>query len=242
MILFVIGDFWDIMGKKTKILIISLIVIIVAILGFFILTEGSSELVGENSLGSVTKVNYTHSNNTAVKIAVVSGMHPRENLHKIILPIACRFFAFNHNDVEVVNYWVKVTDSPDDFYKSRNNGESLVHDYVVGEIARSEPDLVIIGHDHEPGYGEGYYIATPTMDNESVELAEEVTGDIGFNHYKRNKTQPTKSTSIRAVDNPIVDTGTMLFVYEIPETDTKAVAFIESYRLLEASYNHLLNQ
>ena len=175
MILFVIGDFWDIMGKKTKILIISLIVIMVAILGFFILTE-------------------------------------------------------------------KVTDSPDDFYKSRNNGESLVHDYVVGEIARSEPDLVIIGHDHEPGYGEGYYIATPTMDNESVELAEEVTGDIGFNHYKRNKTQPTKSTSIRAVDNPIVDTGTMLFVYEIPETDTKAVAFIESYRLLEASYNHLLNQ
>ena len=230
------------MGKKTKILFISLIVIIVAILGFFILTEGSSEIVGENGLGSVTKVNYTHSNNPSVKIAVVSGMHSREKLHKFILPLVCRFFAITHNDVEIVNYCVRVTDSPNDFNKGRANGESLVHDYVVDEVAKSDPDLVIIGHDHEPGYGEGYYIATPTMDNESVEFAGVVAGDIGFNYYKRNKTQPSKSTSIKAVDNPIVRTGTMLFVYEIPETDTKTVAFIESYRLLDASYNHLLNR
>ena len=230
------------MGKKTKIIIISLIIIVAAILGFFILTEGSSEIVGENNLGTVTKVNYTYSDNPTVKIAVVSGMHSRETLHKFILPLVCRYFSFTHQDAEIVNYYVQVTDSPEDFNKGRANGESLVHDFVIGEVARSDPDLVIIGHDHEPGYGEGYYIATPTMDNESVEFAEEVTSDIGFNHYKRNKTQPTKSTSIKAVDNPIVDTGTMLFVYEIPETDTKAVAFIESYRLLDASYNHLINQ
>ena len=230
------------MGKKTKIVIISLIIIVAAILGFFILTEGSSEIVGENSLGTVTKVNYTTTDNPTVKIAVVSGMHSRESLHKLILPLVCRFFAFTHNDVEIVNYCVKVTDSPEDFYKGRANGESLVHDYVVGEVAKSDPDLVIIGHDHEPGYGEGYYVATPTMDKKSVELAEKVTGDIGFNYYKRNKTLPAKSTSIRVVDNPIVHTGTRLFVYEIPETDTKTVSFIQSYRLLEASYNRLVNQ
>ena len=230
------------MGKKTKILIISLIIIVAAILGFFILTEGSSELVGENGLGTVTKVNYTHSNNATVKIAVVSGMHSRESLHKFILPLACRFFALTHSDAEIVNYYVQVTDSPEDFDKGRANGESLVHDYVVDEVAQSDPDLVIIGHDHEPGYGEGYYIATPTMDKPSVKLAKKVTEDIGFNHYKRNKTLPAKSTSIVNVDNPLVKTGTRVFVYEIPETDTKTVAFIESYRLLKASYNHLLNQ
>ena len=31
-------------------------------------------------------------------------------------------------------------------------------------------------------------------------------------------------------------------VYEIPETDTKTVSFIQSYRLLDASYNRLVNQ
>lgn len=230
------------MGKKIKVIIISLIIIISAILGFFVLTEGNSELVGENALGTVTKVNYTHTDNPSVKIAVVSGMHSREKLHKLVLPLVCRFFAFNHKDVEIVNYCVKVTDSPEDFNRGRANGESLVHDYVVGEVARSNPDLVIIGHDHEPDYGQGYYIATPTMDNESVELAEGVAGDVGFNYYKRNKTLPTKSTSILTVDNPIVETGTMLFVYEIPETDSKTVAFIESYRLLEESYLELLNR
>ena len=72
------------MGKKIRIIIISLIIVIAAILGFFVLTEGSSEIVGENSLGSVTKVNYTHSDDTTVKIAVVSGMHSREKLHKLV--------------------------------------------------------------------------------------------------------------------------------------------------------------
>ena len=188
------------MGKKTKILIISLIIIIAAILGFFILTEGSSQLVGENSLGTVTKVNYTHTNNATVKIAVVSGMHSRENLHKFVLPLVCRFFAITHEDAEIVNYYVQVTDSPEKFKKGRANGESLVHDYVVKDVKKSDFDLVIVGHDHEPGYGEGYYIATPTMDNASVDLAKEVTSDIGFNYYKRNKTRPAKSTSIKKVD------------------------------------------
>ena len=230
------------MGKKAKIIIISLIIIVVAILGIFILTEGQSELVGENFVGSVTKINYTHTDNPTVKIAVVSGMHSRENLHKFVLPLVCRYFALTHNDAEIINYYVQVTDSPEDFDKGRANGESLVHDYVVGEVARSNPDLVIIGHDHEPGYGEGYYIATPTMDKPSVKLAKKVSKDIGFNYYKRNKTIPAQSTSILNVDDPIVDTGTRVFVYEIPETDTKTIAFWESYRLLESSYNFLLGQ
>ena len=230
------------MGKKAKIVIISLIIIIAAILGFFILTEGSSEIIGENSLGTVTKVTYPHSNDTTVKIAVVSGMHSREKLHKFILPLVCRAFAFSHGDVEVINYQVQVTDSPDDFDRGRANGESLVHDYVVSDVANANPDLVIIGHDHEPGYGEGYYIATPTMDNASVDLADVVADDIGFNYYTRNKTRPSKSTSIKKVDAPLVETGALVFVYEIPETDSKTLAFIESYSLLEASYNHLINQ
>ena len=230
------------MGKKAKIILISLIVILIAILGVFTFSEGHSEIVGENNLGSVTKINYTHSDNPTVKIAVVSGMHSREKIHKFVLPLACRFFALTHNDAEIVNYYVQVTDSPEDFNTGRANGESLVHDYVVSDVAKSDPDLVIIGHDHEPDYGAGYYIATPTMDNESVDLAEEVTDDIGFNYYKRNKTIPAQSSSILEVDNPIVETGTMVFVYEIPEVDTRTVAFWQSYRLLESSYNHLLNQ
>jgi hypothetical protein len=134
------------MGKKAKIFIITLIVIVAALLVGFIYSGGTSEPVGENSLGYITKINYTHTDNPTVKIAVVSGMHSREKLHKFILPLVCRYFAFTHNDAEVVNYYVQVTDSPEDFNRGRANGESLVHDYVVDEVAKSDPDLVIIGH------------------------------------------------------------------------------------------------
>lgn len=229
------------MGKKAKIALICFIILFVAILGFAVFSDGHAETIGENDLGYVTKVNLSHTDKPAVKIAVVSGMHSRETLHLYVLPLVCKYFSLTHMDAEIINYRVKVTDSPEDFNRGRANGESLVHDYVVDDVAKSDPDLVIIGHDHEEGYGEGYYIATPTMDKPSVKLAKNVTREIGFNHYKRNKTSAPKSSSIINVDNPIVRTGTRVFVYEIPETDTKTVAFWQSYKLLESSYNHLKN-
>ncbi len=199
-----------------------------------------TELVGSNDLGQVIKHTYSHYGNSDIKIAVVSGMHSRENLHKTILPEVCKLFAV-FNNVEVVNYQVIVTNNPEDFEVSRSNGESLVHDYVVNDIDNMDFDLVIIGHDHEEGYGEGYYIATPSMDSSSVELAEDVSGDLGFNYYKRDTSRASKSTSISSVDNPIVNTGTNLFVYEIPENDFFIFAFINSYRLLHSSLSNINN-
>jgi len=231
------------MKRGRKILLVLLMIVIIvmlAILGFIVFAHGDSKVIGENDLGKVTKINYTHYDDSQVKIAIVSGMHPREKLHSFVLPYVCWYFSL-WNNVEIVNYRVDVTKDSDVFAKSRANGESLVHDYVVSDVNDSDLDLVIIGHDHEPGYGEGYYIATPSMDNESVELAQDVTKDIGFRHYTRNKNQSTQSTSIANVDNPIVDTGTMVFVYEIPEVDGKWSAFEHSYELLESSFKHLSN-
>lgn len=227
------------MGKLFKIVTIILIIIALAILGVFIYSDGHSEKIGENNLGAVYKVTYGHSNDPSVTIGIVSGMHSREKLHQYVLPYVSKAFAFLHPDVKVVNYIVNVTKDPEDFTKGRANGESLVHDYVVKDVKKEDFDVVIIGHDHEPGYGEAYYIATPVMDNASVKLAKKVTRDIGFNHYTRNKSQPTTSTSILKVDKPIVDTGTRVFVYEIPEVDGKVNAFYKSYQLVNATYNRL---
>ena len=227
------------MGKILKISLIIIIVILIAVLGLFMYSEGSSELIGENDLGSVYKITYGHSQDPSVEIGIVSGMHSRELNHKYVLPLVSKLFAFLNPDVKIVNYVVNVTDHPEDFNIGRANGESLVHDYVVKDVAKEDLDLVIIGHDHEPTYGDGYYIATPTMDNASVKLARKVTKDVGFNYYKRNASQPSKSTSIVNVDNPIVETGTRVFVYEIPEVDDKVTAFKQSYKLVNASYNRL---
>ena len=229
------------MGKKKKsnllkwLLILTVIILVV----FSFINNCQTTTVGYNDLGQVVKYNYSHYSNPDVKIAVVSGMHSRESLHQWVLPEVCKFLAL-FNNVEVDNYKVTVTSNPQDFDIGRANGESLVHDYVVDDVADSDYDLVIIGHDHEEGYGDGYYIATPSMDSSSVDLASAVMEKLSdFNYYKRNSDNSAKSSSITSVDNPIVATGTNLFVYEIPEDDFILFAFINSYRLISESYTVL---
>lgn len=224
--------------KKSNLLRGLLILTLLFVLFWSFASISDTELLGSNDLGQIVKHTYSHYENPDIKIAVVSGMHPRENLHKFILPEVCKVLSV-FNNVEVVNYQVSVTSGAEDFKISRANGESLVHDYVVNDISRSGFNLVIIGHDHEDGYGEGYYIATPSMDASSVELAHNVSNDLGFNYYTRDTSKASQSTSISSVDNPIVNTGTKLFVYEIPENDFFLFAFINSYRLLHSSLSNL---
>ena len=159
------------MGKKAKIILVSLIFILAVVFGFFIFTEGSSELVGENDLGSVTRVDHSYSDNASIKIAVVSGMHSREKLHLFVLPLVCRYFALTHRDVDVINYRVQVTDSPEDFNRGRANGESLVHDYVVSDVAKQDPDLSL-GRGERPIGGMGIFLSKKLMDEMTYEYKD----------------------------------------------------------------------
>jgi hypothetical protein len=100
---------------------------------------------------------------------------------------------------------------------------------------------VIIVHDHEQGYGSnGYYIATPSMDSKSIKLGEKVHNNLpSFNYFTRNTSQQPEGTSIEQVDDPIVATGTPVFVYEIPEWLPDTDVYKNSIKLLEAVYKSL---
>lgn len=229
------------MEKKYKIITIVFVFLFLAVLGSYIyLSLTGGEIIGSNSSGEVRKVTYSFSLNPEAKIAVVSGMHPRETLSKEVMPTVSQLFTVNNN-VMIVNYKVEVKEDPQDFYKGRSNGEQLVHDFIVPDVAKENFDLVIIAHDHEQGYGEGFYIATPSMDNKSLELADKVMAKLpDFRHYTRNTTAPAESTSVTKVDDPIVNTGTALFVYEIPEWLTEDEAFEQTYALLTASFKAIV--
>ena len=206
---------------------------------YYFYNSGDHSIIGSNNNGYVTKDVYSHYGSNESKIAVVTGMHPRENLSKTTVPSVIKFYALTHN-LEIVNYQVTVTNNPDAFTESRNNGEGLVAQYVIPDIQKSDYKLVIICHDHERGYGDGYYIATPTMDVKSVALAEMVHPIIpSFNYYKRDTEKKSHSSSIVRVDNPIVKSGTSVFVYEMPEWNGSIDAFLNSYSLIDSSYKVL---
>ena len=224
-----------------KILIILILMVgIVAASAFLLYNSSDHSSLGSDSNGYVTKDVYAHYGASGPKIAIITGMHPREISAKTVVPQVIKLYALTHN-VEIVNYKVTVTDSPQDFSTGRHNGESLVAKYIVPDIAKSNYSLVIICHDHEEGYGtDGYYIATPTMDTGSVNLGEAVHKLLpDFNYYQRDTDSKAQSTSITNVDYPIVNTGTPVFVYEIPEWLDNSSVFYNSNRLIDACFKSI---
>ena len=110
-----------------------------------------------------------------------------------------------------------ITGNPTDYDKGRANGEALVHDYVNPDVTSSDADAVIISHSHNPNYGEGFYVATPEMDDASVSIAEKISQTSDFNYYPVTGNETYKSTSAVLVSKPIAQAGYPTFVYEIPE-------------------------
>ena len=224
--------------KNTKIII--MIALLLAV-GAFVFYEFSPhynnityDTIGNTSIGTVEKG--ISGNVSANKtIALITGIHPREKLS--IEPEIEAAKEFGNNDVKIIHYKVTVTDHPDDYDTGRANGESLVHDFVNPDVTSSDADAVIISHSHNADYGEGFYVATPEMDNASVEIAEKISKTSDFNYYPVTGNESYKSTSAVLVSKPIAHEGYPTFVYEIPEDISDRTATDKTKELFEMISN-----
>ena len=211
------------MRRRTKIILIAIfLVIIVGIVTHdnYRYENTPYNLLGNNSLGTVEKIIYGNesANNT---IALITGIHPREKLAINPEIKAAKEFVNETDDVKIIHYQVNVTKNPKNYKKGRANGESLVHDFVNPDVTHSDADCVIISHSHVDWYGEGFYLATPEMDNASVTIAQKINNTTDFGYYPRTGNESYKSTSAVLVSKPIAQAGYPTFVYEIPENITK---------------------
>lgn len=199
------------------------------------------QIVGSDYRGYVTKDIYSNSllGGESKTIAIVTGIHPREKLSK---SVASDIVKDNHpySNLEFVHYDITVTDNPYNYNAGRNNGEGLAADYILPDILRSSIDLVIICHDHKLGYGQGFYIATPEMDEKSVKLAQSVNKTlIDFNYYRADSSKE-RSTSAAKFSKPLASSGYKTFVYEIPEWTSYGKAYNMTGKLINACSNFLI--
>lgn len=229
------------MKTSYKILILIIGAIIVAGSVYYLIESSLNTTVslGSNDKGYVTKVTYTHPGYSGPKIAIITGMHPREISAKMVVPEVIKAYVATHN-VEIVNYVINVTADPTNFDVGRANGQDLVAEYAIPDIVKSNYSMVIICHDHEMGYGNGYYFATPTMDEKSVALGKLVHNLLpDFNYYERNTDTAPEGTSIDQVDTPITNSGTPVLVYEIPEWEGNSDVYSNTTRLIGAIFNEI---
>lgn len=219
-------------------LIIAFIIIIIAILLFFVVSpkdNGTKENHWENNVGSVDKWIYGNPNSDT-EIVIVVGMHPREKLAIEPEIEAVKEFAPTQN-VKIILYHVNVTKNATDYQLSRANGERLVREFVVPDIEKTSAKAVIISHSHIKGYGEGFYLATPAMDNASVNIAKKIASTSSFNFIPTNTSTPLKATSAIYISKPLADAGYPTFVYEIPEDITEHDSTEKAKELLNLIYN-----
>ncbi len=202
--------------KNKIILFIAILLVIGALI--YVTTPKYAEIdyttIANTSIGNV-EVGIAGNESAETSIALITGIHPRETLS--IDPEIQAAKEYGNDDVKIINYKVTVTQNPQDYDKGRANGESLVHDYVNPSIMESDVDAVIISHSHIPEYGEGFYLATPEMDDASVNIASSIRDSSDFNYYPVTGTETYKSTSAVLVSKPIAQAGYPTFVYEIPE-------------------------
>lgn len=205
------------MKRKTKIIIILLFLIFGAIFvsgsGLFI-PDANYATIADTNIGTVEVGIYGNPNATNC-IALITGIHPRETLAIDSEINAAKQFA--GDNVKIIHYKVTVTQDAQDYSQGRANGESLVHDYVNPNVTASDADAVVISHSHIPEYGEGFYVATPAMDDASVRIAQNIEDSSDFNYYPVTGGETYKSTSAVLVSKPIANAGYPTFVYEVPE-------------------------
>ncbi len=226
------------MQKNTKIIIMIALLLAVGAFVFYEFNPHYNNItydtIRNTSIGTVEKG--ISGNISANKtIALITGIHPREKLS--IEPEIEAAKEFGNNDVKIIHYKVTVTDHPDDYDTGRANGESLVHDFVNPDVTSSDADAVIISHSHNADYGEGFYVATPEMDNASVEMAEKISKTSDFNYYPVTGNESYKSTSAVLVSKPIAHEGYPTFVYEIPEDISDRTATDKTKELFEMISN-----
>ena len=205
------------MKKSTKIIIILIFLLIIGTIlysEFNNYNEINYTTLGNTSIGTV-EVGISGNENATKCIALITGIHPREKLS--IDPEIEAAKQYGNDDVKILHYKVTVTQDAEDYEKGRANGESLVHDYVNPHVTSSDAKAVIISHSHIPTYGEGFYLATPEMDNASVDIATKISETSDFNYYPVTGNETYKSTSAVLVSKPIAQAGYPTFVYEIPE-------------------------
>lgn len=216
-------------------IIILIVVILLIFAGLFLFgnsstsKQGQYETLANNTNGTVEKCVYGNAN-AANSIAVITGIHPREPLS--IEPVIKAVQDYADDSVKIIHYKVTVTDKPQDYNIGRSHGEHLIHDYVNPDINKTDAKAVIISHSHIPEYGEGFYLATPEMDNASVTIAEKVKNSSDFNYYPVTGQETYKSTSAVLVSKPIAQAGYPTFVYEMPEDITNDTATSKTIELL----------
>lgn len=187
------------MKTVTKILIVLLIILIV-LAGYMTIThyrmeeedsnalplDNYTEILGKNSNGTVYKI--TCGNNSSSDTAIlILGVHSLESgIHNATYESIMNFTKHNDLNKRYIVYFIKLNfkDSgmnTSDYDTNRHMGEMLANEYVVPDIERYDPYLVVDVHEMEVYWENQRYVGV--LDNDSSvekEYANRISENLNY--------------------------------------------------------------
>ena len=217
--------------KDNHIIILIILILIVIGVGItLILNESQQEtetldeyttIIGNNSNGTVYKITYGNlsSNNTAIMIL---GVHSLENgTHIATNESIMNFTKDNTLKNRFVAYYIKLNfnDSgmnTSDYDTNRHMGELLANEFVVPDIEKYDPYVVVDVHEMENYWENQKYVGIINNEsNVSVQYANEIAGNLSFPVFPI-----TGGTSPEWVTIPISNNRHEVILFETAQDDS----------------------
>ena len=215
------------MNKKLKyeILLIILVIIVIFNLAIIIgdITKGPSNVynvttVGSNANGTVYKIiaGDPSSNET---VGIILGVHPREHeIHEEINKTIYNISSENGTkdlSKRYVIYYIKTLPNLTSHDETRAAGEELANKFIVPNIVKDEPFLVVDVHEINPEYEYSNFIFSLSNRTDDIDrYITKIANDVNLVNF-----QFDEGTSPEKVTMPIANKGLNTFLMETSITD-----------------------
>lgn len=226
------------MNKKTQyeLLLLVLVVIVVFNVAILLTANNTDNIynateVGKNANGTVYKI-VAGNPSSDDTVGIILGVHPREHeIHEAVNRTIYNITGENgdHNlTKKYVIYYVQVKDNLTSRDDTRAAGEELSHKFIVPNMAKDKPFLVVDVHEIDPIYEYSNFLfslsnRTPKINN----YISNITADVGIVDFNFTEgTSPEKVTmplANRGIPTILIETSITNSLSEKQETAEKLV-------------------
>lgn len=230
------------MNKKNQYKLLLLILVIIVIINSAILLTANYKnsnnvyninTVGKNANGTVYKI-IAGNDSSNETVGIILGVHPREHeIHEAVNKTIYNITSENGDQnltKKYVIYYVKVKENLTSRNDTRFAGEELSQKFVVPEIVKDDPFVVVDVHEIDPVYEYSNFLfslsnRTPHTNGYIDKLSEDM-GVVIFNF--------SEGTSPEKVTMPIAKKGIPTILFETSITSNLAEKQQTAERLIRS--------
>jgi hypothetical protein len=174
--------------------------------------------VGKNANGTVYKIEAGNMSSNET-IGIILGVHPREHeIHEAVNNTIYNITSENgtHNlTKKYVIYYIQTKDNLTSREDTRPAGEELANKFVVPNIAKDKPFVVVDVHEINPDYEYSNFIFSLSNRTDKIDsYIAKLSSDVNLADY-----QFTEGTSPEKVTIPIAEKGINTLLVETSITD-----------------------